>query len=91
MTPYSTYIAKSRYSRFINTENRREHWNETVDRYFNFLFNHLEKNYKWSPNNDLRLELISAVKNLEVMPSMRAIMTPKRLMRLCIFYYAVLG
>jgi len=75
MTPYSTYIAKSRYSRFINTENRREHWNETVDRYFNFLFNHLEKNYKWSPNNDLRLELISAVKNLEVMPSMRAIMT----------------
>jgi len=75
MTPYSTYIAKSRYSRFINTENRREHWNETVDRYFNFLFNHLEKNYEWSPNNDLRLELISAVKNLEVMPSMRAIMT----------------
>jgi len=75
MTPYSTYIAKSRYSRFINTENRREHWNETVDRYFNFLFNHLDKNYKWSPNNDLRLELISAVKNLEVMPSMRAIMT----------------
>ena len=75
MTPYSTYIAKSRYSRFINTENRREHWNETVDRYFNFLFNHLDKNYEWSPNNDLRLELISAVKNLEVMPSMRAIMT----------------
>jgi len=75
MTPYSTYIAKSRYSRFINTQNRREHWNETVDRYFNFLFNHLEKNYEWSPNNDLRLELISAVKNLEVMPSMRAIMT----------------
>ena len=75
MTPYSTYIAKSRYSRFINTENRREHWNETVDRYFNFLFNHLDKNYEWSPNNDLRLELINAVKNLEVMPSMRAIMT----------------
>ena len=75
MTPYSTYIAKSRYSRFINTQNRREHWNETVDRYFNFLFNHLEKNYEWSPNNDLRLELINAVKNLEVMPSMRAIMT----------------
>jgi ribonucleoside-diphosphate reductase alpha chain len=39
------------------------------------MFDHLDKNYKWSPNNDLRLELISAVKNLEVMPSMRAIMT----------------
>jgi ribonucleoside-diphosphate reductase alpha chain len=46
-----------------------------VDRYFAFMFDHLDKNYKWSPNNDLRLELISAVKNLEVMPSMRAIMT----------------
>jgi ribonucleoside-diphosphate reductase alpha chain len=75
MTPYSTFIAKSRYSRFIPEQNRREHWNESVDRYFAFMFDHLDKNYKWSPNNDLRLELISAVKNLEVMPSMRAIMT----------------
>jgi ribonucleoside-diphosphate reductase alpha chain len=39
------------------------------------MFDHLDKNYKWSPNNDLRLELINAVRNLEVMPSMRAIMT----------------
>ncbi len=75
MTPYSTFIAKSRYSRFIPEQNRREHWGESVDRYFAFMFDHLDKNYKWSPNNDLRLELISAVKNLEVMPSMRAIMT----------------
>lgn len=75
MTPYSTFIAKSRYSRFIPEQNRREHWNESVDRYFAFMFDHLDKNYKWSPNNDLRLELINAVKNLEVMPSMRAIMT----------------
>jgi ribonucleoside-diphosphate reductase alpha chain len=75
MTPYSTFIAKSRYSRFIPEQNRREHWDESVDRYFAFMFDHLDKNYKWSPNNDLRLELISAVKNLEVMPSMRAIMT----------------
>jgi ribonucleoside-diphosphate reductase alpha chain len=75
MTPYSTFIAKSRYSRFIPDQNRREHWDESVDRYFAFMFDHLDKNYKWSPNNDLRLELINAVKNLEVMPSMRAIMT----------------
>jgi ribonucleoside-diphosphate reductase alpha chain len=75
MTPYSTFIAKSRYSRFIPDQNRREHWGESVDRYFAFMFDHLDKNYKWSPNNDLRLELINAVKNLEVMPSMRAIMT----------------
>jgi len=75
MTPYSTFNAKIRYSRFIPDQNRREHWDESVDRYFAFMFDHLDKNYKWSPNNDLRLELISAVKNLEVMPSMRAIMT----------------
>jgi len=75
MDLYSQFISKSRYSRFVQEENRREHWDETVDRYFNFMFNHLDKNYSWSPNNDLRLELISAVKNLDVMPSMRAIMT----------------
>lgn len=75
MDMYSQFISKSRYSRFLPEQGRREHWDETVDRYFNFLFNHLDKNYEWSPNNDLRLELINAVKNLDVMPSMRAIMT----------------
>jgi len=75
MDYYQQFIAKSRYSRFMPEKNRREHWEESVDRYFTFMFNHLEEKYKFSPNNDLRLELISAVKNLDVMPSMRAIMT----------------
>jgi ribonucleoside-triphosphate reductase (thioredoxin) len=75
MDLYSQFISKSRYSRFVQEENRREHWGETVDRYFTFMFNHLEEKHNYSPNNDLRLELISAVKNLDVMPSMRAIMT----------------
>jgi ribonucleoside-diphosphate reductase alpha chain len=75
MDYYQQFIAKSRYSRFLPEKNRREHWEESVDRYFTFMFNHLEEKYKFSPNNDLRLELISAVKNLDVMPSMRAIMT----------------
>jgi ribonucleoside-triphosphate reductase len=75
MTPYSTFIAKSRYSRFIPDQNRREHWDESVDRYFAFMFDHLDKNYKWKPDAALQAELVSAVKNLEVMPSMRAIMT----------------
>ena len=75
MTPYSTYIAKSRYSRFLNNENRRENWNETVSRYFNFMEDHLAKNYNYNLTRDLRNKLENAVLNLEVMPSMRALMT----------------
>ena len=30
MNAYNEYIAKSRYSRFLDKEGRREHWNETV-------------------------------------------------------------
>ena len=75
MTPYSTFIAKSRYSRYLNDKNRREHWNETVSRYFTFMFEHLEDKYNYKPTEALRTELTNAVQNLEVMPSMRAIMT----------------
>ena len=75
MDNYQSFIAKSRYSRFLNEEGRRENWDETVDRYFTFLFNQITEKYDYSIANDLRLELINAVKNLDVMPSMRAIMT----------------
>jgi ribonucleoside-triphosphate reductase (thioredoxin) len=75
MTPYSTYIAKSRYSRYINSENRRENWGETVSRYFNFMEEHLQKNNGYTLTKELRKELEDAVLNLEVMPSMRALMT----------------
>ena len=35
--PYRSFIAKSRYSRWIEEEGRRETWTETVDRYVNFM------------------------------------------------------
>jgi len=75
MTPYNTFIAKSRYSRFIDEQNRREHWGETVTRYFDFMEDHLAKkqNYKLTP--ELRKELQQAVTDLDVVPSMRAVMT----------------
>ena len=75
MTPYNTFIAKSRYSRYLDDKGRREHWNETVARYFDFMEKHLEKkqNYKLAP--ELRAELEQAVNDLDVVPSMRAIMT----------------
>lgn len=75
MTPYQTYISKSRYSRFLDENHRREHWPETVNRYFNFMEKHLKEKMNYSLTPELRSELQDAVTNLEVMPSMRSIMT----------------
>jgi ribonucleoside-triphosphate reductase (thioredoxin) len=75
MTPYQTYIAKSRYSRFLDDKGRREHWDETVARYFNFMEKHLKDKQNYTLSPALRYELEQAVVNLEVMPSMRSIMT----------------
>ena len=43
--PYENFIALSRYARWISEENRRETWGETVDRYFDFMLNHLKEKY----------------------------------------------
>ncbi len=78
-SPYSEFIYKSRYSRWLDDEGRRENWDETVHRYLRFMNDHLEKNYKFTlmtgRDYDLYDELFDAIYNLEVMPSMRAIMT----------------
>jgi len=75
MSPYQTYISKSRYSRFLDKEGRREHWPETVARYFDFMSNQLQKNHGYVLTEALRGRLQEAVTNLEVVPSMRSIMT----------------
>ena len=75
MDYYSQFIAKSRYSRFVPSENRREHWEETVNRYTTFMFKQLQDKHGYTIPNDLYADLRSAIINLEVMPSMRAIMT----------------
>lgn len=75
MTPFQTYIAKSRYSRYLDDKGRREHWPETVSRYFNFMQKHLKEKHNYDIPADLRKELEDAVTNLDVVPSMRAIMT----------------
>jgi ribonucleoside-triphosphate reductase len=72
---YETFIAKSRYSRFIEAENRREHWPETVDRYMKFMDHHLTHKMKYAMPVELFSELHAAILNHEVMPSMRAMMT----------------
>ena len=73
--PYENFIALSRYARWIPEESRRETWGETVDRYFNFMLEHLASNYKYTPDVKLIEELKNAVYDRNVMPSMRAVMT----------------
>jgi len=68
-TVYQDVIAMSRYARFIPEKNRRETWSETVDRLVIYLETKtpdLKKEIK---------EIKEAVLNLEVMPSMRLLMT----------------
>jgi ribonucleoside-diphosphate reductase alpha chain len=75
MSPYNTYIAKSRYARYLDDKGRREHWPETVSRYFDFMEKHLKKNHDYTLTGELRDKLQTAVTNLDVVPSMRSIMT----------------
>ena len=69
MDQYQSYIHTSRYARFLPEEGRRETWDETVDRYVNFFKSRNEK--KKIPWDEIR----EAIYNLDVMPSMRALMT----------------
>jgi len=75
MNAYETFIAKSRYSRFLDDKNRREHWEETVNRYVNFISSQLAKKNDFLIDKELQEELRQAILNREVMPSMRAVMT----------------
>ena len=75
LTPYNTFIAKSRYSRYLDDKGRREHWGETVARYFDFMTKNLKEKNGYTLTPELRAELEDAVKHLDVVPSMRAVMT----------------
>ena len=74
-TLYQEFIYKSRYARYLDSEKRRENWDETVARYFDFMTKHLKTKLNYNLSIEDRNELEQAVLNLEVMPSMRAIMT----------------
>ena len=72
---YQNFIALSRYARWLPEEKRRETWEETVARYFDFLEEHLKENTNQELVPKTRKILEKAVLDLEVMPSMRALMT----------------
>ena len=68
-TDYQTFIATSRYARWLEEEGRRETWGETVERYITNIVKPLLKTKK-----DVD-EIRNSILSLEVMPSMRSLMT----------------
>ena len=78
MDLYSQFIAKSRYARYMTDEKRRENWSESVSRYMDFMVNHLEKEVGHVVDTPTKFRVHEAICKLEVMPSMRAIMTGGR-------------
>jgi len=74
-TSYQEFIHLSRYSRWLPEKERRETWDETVGRYFDFFKEHLDDLHKYKLTKSLRDELEDAVLSQKVMPSMRCLMT----------------
>lgn len=72
---YQQFIHLSRYSRWLPEQNRRETWDETVSRYFNFFEQHLKSRCNYTLTEAVKDELKNAVLDLKVMPSMRCLMT----------------
>ena len=69
MDQYQSFIHKSRYARWLEDEGRRETWEETVHRYINF-FKEREQ-----LDDESGQEIYDAIHAMEVMPSMRCMMT----------------
>ncbi len=69
MDAYQQYIHKSRYARYLPEEQRRESWEETVNRYLDFWVTQEKLTSKEAK------DLYKQIHSLEVMPSMRALMT----------------
>ena len=68
-TDYQAFIHTSRYSRWLPEENRRENWGETVSRYISNVVVNVTRDE--IVVNDIE----EAILSLDVMPSMRAMMT----------------
>ena len=72
MEQYQEYIAASRYARFVDDKGRRENWGETVTRFVEYIFT---RTPTITENTKLKEEIYKSIYNLELMPSMRAMMT----------------
>lgn len=81
MTEYMKFIHLSRYARWDYENKRRETWEETVKRYFDFFEHHLKERCNYILQKNERIELESYVVNLKIMPSMRCLMTAGEALR----------
>ena len=72
---YQSFIHQSRYSRWLEEEGRRETWEETVTRLLDFYRSFLKNNHGYSIPEELYTDLYVAIVTMQVMPSMRAMMT----------------
>lgn len=72
---YRSFIATSRYSRWLDDEGRRETWLETVGRTTGFFENHINTKFTSAIGDAFWAEANDAIANHEVMPSMRVLMT----------------
>ena len=68
LTDYQRFIHASRYARWMPDESRRETWEETVNRYTSFFKNRF-------PDTFPDQEVNKAIHDLNVMPSMRCLMS----------------
>jgi len=75
MDQYMEFIAASRYARYLDDKGRREQWGETVGRFVDYIFS---RTPAITENQKLKDQIYNAIYNLEVMPSMRAMMTAGR-------------
>ena len=74
-TEYQSFIHLSRYARWNYALKRRESWEETVDRFVGFFKEHLDSKHSFKLENGLEADMREAITNLDVMPSMRCLMT----------------
>ena len=84
---YEEFIYKSRYARWRDEDNRRENWDETVDRLISYYYKHTKDKVDWLSFNQgehsVLTDLYDAIYNFDVMPSMRALMTAGPAMDRC--------
>lgn len=72
---FQQFIHTSRYARWDDEKGRRETWEETVDRYMEFMDEHLRKNNDYEiPVNQFN-KVRKAILEMRVLPSMRSLMT----------------
>src|SRR5271163_3217482 len=71
ISPYQQFIHKSRYARWDYSAQRRENWDETVSRYVTFFASRIPKSEREQISNEIE----KAILHMDVMPSMRAMMT----------------